>query len=89
MPDGKYLPLDSSDIIFSASDGRFSGDNLGIAPDFKKDKITIKAVLRNDHSMYKEFTMYIKKKPNDENLKTMDELMQEIDRSKKPGKRKS
>ncbi len=89
LSDGKYLPLDSSDIIFSASDGKFSGNNLWIDQDSKKDKVTIKAVLRNDHSIYKEFTMYIKKKPNDEKLKTMDELMREMDGSKKSQKKKS
>ncbi|MEO8108537.1 MAG: hypothetical protein ABI594_00820 [Ginsengibacter sp.] len=89
LSNGKYLPLDSSDIIFSASDGRFSGNNLWIDPDFKKDKVTIKAILRSDHSLFKEFTIYIKKIPNPTNLKTMDDLMGETDRSKKSRKSKS
>ncbi len=89
LSDGRYLPLDSTDIIFSASDGRFSGNNLWIEPDFRKEKVTIKAVLRSDHSIYKEFTMYIKKIPNPANLKTMDELMGEMDKSKRSRKSKS
>ncbi|MEO6638426.1 MAG: hypothetical protein ABIN25_09120 [Ginsengibacter sp.] len=89
LSDGKYLPLDSSDIIFSASDGKFSGNNLWIAPNFDKDKVTIKAILRTDHSMYKEFTIYIKKIPNPTNLKTMDDLMGEMDKSKRSRKGKS
>jgi hypothetical protein len=72
---GKFIPLDSTYIIFTSSDGRFSGNSLWLAPDFKKEKVSIKAVLKSNPSMYKEFTMYIKKKPNDEKLKTLDELM--------------
>ncbi len=89
LSDGSYLPLDSTDIIFSASDGRFSGNNLWIDPDFRKEKVTIKVILRSDHSMCKEFTMFIKKIPNPTNLKTMDELMGDADRSKRSRRRKS
>ena len=74
---GKFIPLDSTDIIFTSSAGRFSGNSLWIDRDCKKEKISIKAVLRSNPSMYKEFTMYIKKKPDDEKLKTLDELMNE------------
>lgn len=88
LSNGQYLPLDSTDIIFLSSDGKFSGNNLWIDADFKKDKVTIKVILRADHSMCKEFTMYIKKIPNPTNLKTVDELMGEMDRSKKSRKHK-
>ncbi len=89
LSNGRFLPLDSTDIIFSASDGKFSGNNLWIDPDFKKDKVTVKAILRSNHSMCKEFTMYIKKIPNPTNLKTMDEMMGEMDRPKRSRKNKS
>lgn len=87
---GKFIPLDSTDINFTSSDGRFSGNSLWIDPDFKKEKVSIKAVLKSDPSMYKEFTMYIKKKPNDEKLKTEEEIMNENKSSaKSKRKRKS
>ncbi|MEO8568317.1 MAG: hypothetical protein ABI419_04255 [Ginsengibacter sp.] len=89
LSDGHYLPLDSSDIIFTSSDGKFSGNNLWIDPNFSKEKITIHATLRSDHSMTKEFTLYIKKKNNDEKLKTMDELMEEMKSPKSSRKKKS
>jgi hypothetical protein len=72
---GKFIPLDSTDIMFTSSDGRFSGNSLWLNPDFKKEKVSIKAVLKSNPSIYKEFTMYIKKKQDDEKLKTLDELM--------------
>ena len=82
LSSGKFVPLDTTEITFSASDGRFSGNSLWLEPDFKKEKVFIKAVLKSNPAIYKEFTMYIKKKPNDEKLKTMDELMNENNNSK-------
>lgn len=88
LSSGNYVPLDSSDLIFTSSDGRFSGNSLWIDPDFKKDKVSIKAVLRSDPSMYKEFTMYIKKRPNDEKLKTIDEIMNDNKSNGKSSRKK-
>ena len=85
---GKFIPLDSTDIIFTSSDGRFSGNSLWIDRDFKKEKISIKAVLKSNPSMYKEFTMYIKKKPDDEKLKTLDDLMNENKSNSRSSRRK-
>lgn len=89
LSDGHYIPLDSSDILFTSSDGKFSGNSLWIDNNFSKEKISIKATLKSDHSLSKEFTMYIKKKPNDEKLKTMDELMEEMNAKKSSRKKKS
>jgi hypothetical protein len=87
LTSGKFIPLDSSNIIFTSSDGKFSGNSLWINRDFAKEKVTIKAVLKSNPSLYKEFTMYIKKKPNDDNLKTLDEIMNEPN-SAAPSRRK-
>ena len=89
LSSGKFIPLDSTDIIFTSSDGKFSGNSLWLDWDFNKDKVSIKAVLKSNPALYKEFTMYIKKKPDDEKLKTMDELMNETKNSKSQGRRKN
>lgn len=75
MSNGKYLPLDSTHIIFTASAGRFYGNSLYIAKNITADKVNIKAVLRNNPAIFKEFTIYIKIKPDSDNLKTVDELL--------------
>ena len=75
MSNGKYLPLDSTHIIFTASAGKFYGNSLFIDKNFAADKVHIKAVLRNNPAVYKEFTIYIKIKPDSDNLKTVDELL--------------
>jgi len=77
LSDGKYLPLDSTDIIFSSSDGKFYGNSLYLDPNFSKEKVTIKAVLRSNPSINKQFDIYIKKIPNPTKLKTLDEILNE------------
>lgn len=74
LSNGKYLPLDSTHLIFWSSAGKFNGNSLWIDPDFTEEKINIKVTLRTNPALFKEFTLYIKKKP-DPKLKTMDELM--------------
>ncbi len=86
LANGKYMPLDSTHIIFWASEGKFYGNNLWIAKDFKNDKVYIKVVLKGNPQISKEFTMYIKKKPDDEKLRTSEELLNEMDKSKRKKK---
>jgi len=74
LSNGKYLPLDSTHLIFWASAGKFNGNSLWIDQDISADKVDVKVRLRSDPSMVKEFTIYIKKKP-DPALKTLDEIM--------------
>ena len=75
LSNGRYLPLDSSQILFTASAGKFFGNTLFIDKDFAAEKVAIKAVLKANPALHKEFVIYIKKKPDDENLKTVDELL--------------
>lgn len=74
LSNGKYLPLDSTHLIFWASAGRFSGNSLWIDKDFTAKKVDIKVSLRSNPALVKEFTIYIKQLPDPE-LKTMDEIM--------------
>lgn len=75
LSNGKYLPLDSTQIIFSSSDGKFYGNSLWIDKNFNKEKISVRAQLRSNPSLVKEFDIYIKQKPDDEQLKTVDEIL--------------
>ncbi len=74
MPNGRYIPLDSTHLIFQASAGKFVGNNLWIDRNTTLEKVDVKVILRNNPSLYKEFSIYIKKQPDPE-LKTMDDLM--------------
>lgn len=83
LSNGTYMPLDSTHVIFWASEGKFYGNNLWIDKDFKNEKVYIKVVLKGNPQISKEFTMYIKKKPDDEKLRTSDELLNEMDKAKR------
>ena len=74
LANGRYIPLDSSDIAFSCSTGKFYGNTLWLDRDSKEEKVALKAVLRSNPSVFKEFTIYVKKK-EDGDLKTLDEIM--------------
>ena len=86
LSNGRYLPLDSTQIALVASDGKFTGNDLWIPRDFNKDKVTIKAILLSDKSICKSFTVYIKKIPDPE-LKTEQQLLQEMRNSSKKKRR--
>lgn len=77
MSNGHYIPLDSTDLIFNASDGKFFGNSLWVPGNFNKEKITIRVVLRSNPAICKAFNMYIKKKP-DPDLKTEEEILKEM-----------
>lgn len=76
LASGKYLPLDSTDLIFWASEGKFRGNDLWINKDITAEKINIKVTLRKNPLLVKEFVIFIKKQP-DPQLKTFEELMKE------------
>lgn len=77
LSNGRYLPLDTTDIIFYSSDGKFYGNSLYLPPDFPKDKVNIKAVLKSNPAMFRQFDIYIKKIPDPKKLKTIDEILHE------------
>lgn len=74
LTNGKYLPLDSTHLIFWASAGRFNGNSLWIDRDFTEKKVDIKVSMRDNPAVIKEFTIYVKQLPDPE-LKSMDEIM--------------
>lgn len=88
LTDGRYVPLDSNEIKFWASDGTFIGNSLFIDKDFNKDKVVIKIASKSQPDIINEFTMYVKKKA-DEKLKTTEELLEEMKGQKRKVKTKN
>jgi hypothetical protein len=74
---GTYLPLTNKELTFTASCGTFEGTSLFLDKDFKGEKVVVKAVLKSNPSVWKEITIYIKKKEEDEKLKTLDQILNE------------
>jgi hypothetical protein len=75
LSNGSWKPLTAKEIIFSTTDGRFEGNSLILDTAFKGEKVTVKAVLKENPALWKEVTIYIKKLIDTEKLKTMEEVM--------------
>ena len=75
LSNGNYMPLDSTNIVFWASEGKFSGNDLWIDKNITRESVFIKIVLRDNPKITKEFTMFIKKKPDDIKLLTNEEIL--------------
>ena len=76
LSDGRWLPLSTKELEFSSNAGKFDGNSLFIDSSFKEPKVTIKAVLKQNPSMWKEVTIYVKTTAETEKLKSVDELME-------------
>src|SRR5688572_13352828 len=84
--DGKWKPLTAKDINFTTSYGTFEGTELVLPDNPTVEKLTIKAILKSDPKLWKEITIWIKKKTDDELLPTSDEILK--NKSQKNGKSK-
>ena len=76
--EGHWQPLDSSKITFSSNAGFFKGNDLFIDSSYTGETVTVKAVLKNHPSIWKETTIYIRKRPFTESLKTNEEILNEM-----------
>jgi len=88
LSDGRWLPMTAKEITLTSSAGVFSGNSLFIDSSFKEPKVTIKAVLKDNPTVWKELTLYIKTTIVNEKLKTTDELLEEWKRKANEKKKK-
>lgn len=88
LSDGRWLPMTSKEITLTSSAGLFTGNSLFIDSNFKEPKVTIKAVLKENPSVWKELTIYIKTTIANERLKTTEELMEEWKKKGNDSKKK-
>ena len=75
LSNGQWRPLTAKDINFTTSYGVFDGNSLIIDSSFKGEKVSVKAVLKNNPALWREVTIYIKKVESLEKLKTLDEVL--------------
>ena len=68
LSNGSWLPLTSKELEFSSSYGTFEGNELVLPAKPTVDKLTVKAVLKSTPTIWKEITIWIKKKPDPERL---------------------
>ena len=75
LSDGKWKPLTAKEIEFTTTYGKFEDNELVLPPECKEQKVTVKAVLKSNPAIWKEVTIWIKKKPDDEKLPTTEEIL--------------
>ena len=85
MTDGTWMPLDSTQILFTSNAGRFMGNDIFLDSSWKEETIRVKAVLRKNPTIWKEITIYIRKRGFDEPLKTDEEILEEMKKKAKKG----
>lgn len=81
--DGRWLPLTATDIDFSTgrdTNLRFQNNDLFIDSAYKNETVIVKATLKSNPKIWKEITIYIRKRGFDEPLKTNKEILGEIGR---------
>jgi hypothetical protein len=74
LSNGKWWPLTAKDVTFSCTIAIFEGNELIIPFDFKEEKVTVKAVLKNNPAVSIERIIWIKQAP-DPALPTRGEIM--------------
>ena len=86
LSNGKYIPLDSTKLIFVCEKAKFLGNSIIIPVNFTEEKVTIKVSLKSDIKVFKEFDMYIKTM-EDPPLKTASDIAPRVVGKKKRGKK--
>ena len=74
LSNGSWRPLTSKEINFTSTYGTFEGNELILPMETSVEKLKVKAELKSDPAIWKEITIWIKKKP-DERLPTKEEIM--------------
>ena len=75
LSNGNWLPLTNKEIDFTSTAGKFVGNSLVLDSSFKGEKVMVKAVLKNNSTIWKEIEIYIKKVADNERLRTVDEIL--------------
>ncbi len=83
MSNGSYRPLDSMQVIFSTSYGTFHGNSLLLPFEPTVKKVSITVTLKSNASQVLRRTLYIKQAEENNNLKTVDEIIAEPPKASK------
>lgn len=77
LSNGKSFPLDSSTILFRSNYGKWEGNDLIIDSSYKADSVVVDAILKSNNSIHARKIIYVKKLPDPEVLKTVEEVLGE------------
>ncbi|MGV3767900.1 MAG: hypothetical protein ACO1NW_17315 [Chitinophagaceae bacterium] len=78
LKNGRYIPLDSTHVEFTATLGFFRGNSLWVPLNTREEKVTITATLRKNKHLTRNFTIYVKQLPDNEVLETKEEILERM-----------
>lgn len=81
LSNGRWMPMTAKEIEFSCATAKFQGNELIIPEDFKPEKVAVKAILKNNPSVWKEVIIWIKQRP-DGPLPTNDDIMRDMQKKR-------
>ncbi|MBI5371772.1 MAG: hypothetical protein HZA79_07075 [Sphingobacteriales bacterium] len=87
LSNGRWLPMTTKEVEFSCSAARFEGNELVIPPDFKEEKVIVKAILKANRNLVIEKTIWIKTLPDPE-LPSRGQIMQSPAEKKQKNRRR-
>jgi hypothetical protein len=89
--DGKWVPLSSNEVNFIVKDSalHFQNNDLFVDSAYTCETVTIKAVLKGSPKIWREVTIYIRKRGFDEPLKSNKEILEEYSKPQQKTKKKS
>lgn len=76
LSNSRWLPLTAKEINFTSSAGKFDGNSLYIDNNTSVEKISVKAVLKENPAIVLDTVIYIKTIADTGRLKTAEEVMQ-------------
>jgi hypothetical protein len=92
MSDGTWVPLSTNEVLLTAEKDtslRFERNDLFIDSSYTKETVTVKAVLKENPKIWKEVTIYIRKRGFDEPLKSNQELLDDLQNQRQKSKKKN
>ena len=75
LSNGRWLPMTDKQILFSADQGKFEGNDLVLPADLNVVKVTVTAVLRNNAVVRIERTIWIKTIPEPDRLPEQQDVL--------------
>jgi hypothetical protein len=75
LSNGQWQPLTSKELLLFSTVGEFEGNDLVLPAEMKQEKVTIKAVLKNNPAISREITIWIKTLPEPAKLPTEEEIL--------------
>ncbi|RFM28975.1 hypothetical protein [Deminuibacter soli] len=83
LDNGRWLPLGTKELIFTASSGKWDENNLIIDTSFTGEFVTVTATLKQQPTLTRTTRIYIKKFIDNTPLKTEQQVMEEMKRKRK------